>query len=276
MADRPFLAAALRYAEMFGWPVIPLHTPRSYDRCSCGTACGASNGKHPRTAHGLTDATTDAHQIREWGATFPDANVGLVMGVAAGVVAADEDGPKGAEALLALCGNPPTVTNLTARGRHLLFAHPGRPVPPKVRLAPDLDIRGDGSYIVAPPSFHRTGIRYRWDRENGLGPRDCDPAPFPPALLARLAPSAVQPAATIGPIPEGERNASLCRLGGAMRRYGCATSTILEALTAENDLRCQPPLAHGELERIAASVGRYPAAHSPTRPKADDRWAPRW
>src|SRR5690606_31535964 len=51
------LAAALAYAAR-GWPVLPLHTATATG-CSCrDRACG-SPAKHPRTMHGLRDATTD-------------------------------------------------------------------------------------------------------------------------------------------------------------------------------------------------------------------------
>ena len=57
-------AAALQYASR-GWAVLPLHNGMHGGACSCGKACG-SVAKHPRTAHGLTDATTDAATIEGW------------------------------------------------------------------------------------------------------------------------------------------------------------------------------------------------------------------
>jgi len=50
------LAAALDYSKR-GWPVIPLHSIKSDGRCSCGSETCSSQGKHPRTRHGLNDAT---------------------------------------------------------------------------------------------------------------------------------------------------------------------------------------------------------------------------
>ena len=58
------LEAALAYAAR-GWAVLPLHTPTG-GGCSCRDRKCRSIGKHPRTLHGVKDATTDAAQIRTW------------------------------------------------------------------------------------------------------------------------------------------------------------------------------------------------------------------
>ncbi len=82
------LIAALDYARR-GWPVIPLHTLTA-DGCSCHHEC-SSVGKHPRTKHGLKDATTDKESIRSWWDEWPDANVGIVAGAESGLVVLDVD-----------------------------------------------------------------------------------------------------------------------------------------------------------------------------------------
>jgi hypothetical protein len=58
------LDAALSYAQR-GWRVFPLHTPNGRG-CSCGNPMCGDTGKHPRTLHGLNDATTDKAQIHTW------------------------------------------------------------------------------------------------------------------------------------------------------------------------------------------------------------------
>jgi hypothetical protein len=67
---------------------------------------------------------------------------------------------------------------VTGAGWHLWFAHPGRPIPNSAgRLGPGINIRGDGGYVIAPPSLHPSGRRYRWERP--LGP----PLPVLPLWL---------------------------------------------------------------------------------------------
>jgi hypothetical protein len=92
--------AALGYAAR-GWAVFPLHTPRQGDPggCSCGAAHERAKdaGKHPRTRHGLTQASSDPVQVRSWWTRWPDANIGLATGVVFDVL--DVDGLDSCDAL---------------------------------------------------------------------------------------------------------------------------------------------------------------------------------
>ena len=108
--DTQPLNAALEYARR-GWPVLPLHTMNGDGRCTCGRADCDSPGKHPRTAHGVRDATTDEGRIRAWWARWPDANVAVPTGASGATgagtfVALDldrkDDGTDGAEVAKAL------------------------------------------------------------------------------------------------------------------------------------------------------------------------------
>ena len=58
-------------------------------------------------------------------------------------------------------------------------------------------------------------------------------------------------------IPAGQRNATLARLAGTMRRVGMTGPEMASALVRVNQDRCVPPLAPAEVERIAASIARY-------------------
>ena len=99
LPTKPSLAdAALQYG-LLGWPVVPLHEPAG-DRCSCGGSSCRAPGKHPRTRHGLKDASTDPATIGGWWAEFPTANVGVLTGVGFDVL--DVDGPAGEQSLEAV------------------------------------------------------------------------------------------------------------------------------------------------------------------------------
>ncbi len=156
---------AVRYAT-YGWPVLPLHTP-TVGGCSCPTAGCGSPGKHPRTRHGLHDATVDPDQVRAWWARWPEANIGVATGARSGLLVLDIDLPDGPASLHRLETDrgplPDTCRQTTGSGGHqLLFAHPNTTVANRTGLLPGIDVRGDGGYIVVPPSRHATGARYRW------------------------------------------------------------------------------------------------------------------
>jgi hypothetical protein len=124
--------------------------------------------KQPLTAHGCKAATTYAKTIQRWWGREPRANIGIATGAPSGLWALDVDLDHGGEDSLAELegthgGLPETITSITGGGgRHLLFKHPGVPVRNRVAIRPGVDCRGDGGFIVAPPSVHQSGRRYVW------------------------------------------------------------------------------------------------------------------
>jgi Primase C terminal 1 (PriCT-1)/AAA domain len=73
--------------------------------------------------------------------------------------------------------------------------------------------------------------------------------------------TAHKPADPVGDvILEGSRNDVLASLAGSMRRRGMGEAEILAALLVTNQRRCRPPLPQQEVERIARSIARRPAA----------------
>ncbi|MDA8201338.1 MAG: bifunctional DNA primase/polymerase [Chloroflexi bacterium] len=246
-----------------GWRVIPLHTPID-GACDCHRSDCSSPGKHPRTKNGLSDATTDADQIRKWWGMWPTANIGAV--VPDGFIVVDLD-----VADLATVFKsdelPRTATSRTGRGRHLIYRTTTL-IRPKVGVREHVDLRGPGSYIVVPPSLHISGVRYGWvvPIEDGIAD-----APAWVADAAQSPRAAVDRPDDLDLIPEGKRNAVLASLAGAMRRPGMTAAEIEPALLAVNAGRCQPPLSDDEVRAIAASVGRYPPGSGraiPPRPVA--------
>ena len=258
---------AAEYARR-GWAVFPLHTPDSSGTCSCkkGAKCEDS-GKHPRTKNGLNDASADPAQVARWWSRWPEANIGIVCGAVSGLVVIDVDGPDGEESLEALAAElgplPETVEALTGEGRHLYFNHPGVEIRPSTgEIGPALDVRGDGGYVVGPPSLHYTGRRYEW--EVAFHPDDLPLADLPEAWIRKLQkqdkPKRAQRTAQAEKIPEGRRNDTLLSFAGYMRRKGMSGDEINPALQAINELRCDPPLEYKEVEKIAYGVERYDPA----------------
>ncbi len=159
---------------------------------------------------------------------------------------------------------PVTLTANTGKGRHLFLASNGTVIRNSAgKVGSGLDIRGEGGYVVLPPSVHVSGAHYQWAVK-------VKPAPLPVWLAGLLAePERPQVADNrAGKIPVGKRNDTLARMAGAMRRTGMTQSAIESALLAENGLRCDPPLSEGEVRRIAQSVSRYEAA----KPESLNPW----
>lgn len=257
------LTAALRYAEL-GYPVFP---------CVPG-------GKAPLTPRGFHDATTDPEQIEPWWTRHPDANIGLPT---TGLLVLDLDGsgncwPSDPDQAADLA-NAGAIALTPRGGRHYLFRRPkGKAWKCSAgRLAPGVDVRTDGGYLVVPPSRTTPGD-YRWALGLELD-QSVDRLPEPPAWLVEALDRLTDLPACCGgslrqagapgpsrngtlpsdgnPIPQGQRNATLARLAGSMRRVGMSAAEIQAALLQINRDRCTPPLSPREVERIAASIARY-------------------
>ena len=163
---------ALFYASR-GWPVLPLHSAEK-GRCSCGDPNCGSAGKHPRTQHGVKDASKDPEQIHRWWRLWPDANVGIATGVVSGILVVDIDPRNGGEKSYEQLQNelPDAFTTLLkvrtgSGGAHLYFECLS-PTPCRTNIRPGIDIKADGGYVVAPSSWHVSGTRYRFVSNSGL------------------------------------------------------------------------------------------------------------
>ena len=181
------LAAALDYAER-GWPVLPLRP--------------AAKVPHGSLAlHGLHDATCDPSRIKAWWKASPTANVGIRTGLGIDVI--DIDGIDARAALEARCPEAFDGGLLVATGRgwHLYFATSG--LPSRTAVLPGVDVRGAGGYVVAPPSAHPDGQRYRFVDKGGDTTLERPPehlVPVPQGFL-ELCNSAPPAPATRGPVP---------------------------------------------------------------------------
>jgi hypothetical protein len=255
----PHLGRAARaYAARLQWSVFPLR------------ACE----KIPATAHGLKDASRDTHQIRQWWSQMPDANIGIATGEVSGFFAFDIDPAHGGdEELRALERQhgelPVTVRQLTGGGgEHVLFRHVLGLRNSAGKLGPGLDIRADGGYIVAAPSLHPNRRRYAWSVDGH--PLEVPIAEAPPWLIERArGPEAGNPQgdgllvarspedwveALAQPCPEGRRNDTLTRLVGHLLRHYVDPFVVLAIADNWNRLRCDPPLADGELLHTVNSI----------------------
>jgi hypothetical protein len=107
------------------------------------------------------------------------------------------DGDVGAESHRALERQygplPGTLISLTGNGRHYWFrADQEIPSTGKNKIAPGIDIKAEGGYVVAPPSIHPNGKTYRWLNH-------VPPAPAPAWLIKLIHQARTKPAPLILP-----------------------------------------------------------------------------
>jgi len=180
----PMLKAALAYAKL-GWPIHPIWWIKD-GRCACGQPEGACKpGKHPILKDWPARATTDPTLIERWFARYPNVNIAVATGPKSGIFVLDIDGAEGERTLVDLehrLGDMPERyvqqwTGGDRNGWQAFFAWPeGRMIRNSAgRLGPKLDTRGEGGYVLLPPSL--TTKRYRWAQERDPWSLPNEPAP---------------------------------------------------------------------------------------------------
>jgi putative DNA primase/helicase len=250
------LDAARQYAAR-GWPVFPVKPRAKVPYFHAADL-----------AHGLKGASTDLSLLLQWWGRWPGANVGIATGST--VVVLDVDLRTGGyETLHELEAEhgplPETPRALTGGGGlHFYLSAFGLWVPTRIGLAPGIDFKGVGGYVVTPPSVHETGRSYEW--EVGFSPDDVPLAPVPRWLLERLKGGAADRLRIDGAplvIHWGARNHRLHQFGCLLRRYGLGERAILGCLEVINREHATPPLDPEEVARIAASAVRYTPVPNP-------------
>src|SRR5262245_25788984 len=234
------LDAALEYAA-HGWPVFPI----------------VPGEKRPMTARGCKDATTDAGQVRSWWTETPDANIGIATGKESGLVVLDIDekpGKSGYESVKAL-GFQPTNTPwqvTQSGGAQVFFAYHEAVGNSVEKLGTGLDTRGEGGYVVAPPS-QVNGKPYRWtgDWRKPL-------APVPLEIIAKMQAagslngnghtkrSTAEWQQVMGGVPQGHRQDELAKVVGKL--YASLDPVLARQQAHLWGKACIPPLTAREID----------------------------
>jgi hypothetical protein len=165
---------------------------------------------------------------------------------------------------------PDTPQQTTAHsGQHFVFRLPtGVRVTNKVGIAPGLDVRTNGGYIVVEPSII-DGRGYHW--------RDLDDvyelqhAAEAPSWLTTLCLEKKEDTALDGGIYEnlkdqsicgGHRNDTLFRKACVLRHQRFNEEEVRTAVFSMNKRLCEPPLSNQEVEKLVASALQYRSSSS--------------
>lgn len=244
--------------------------------------------KAPLTEHGFCDASRDPNQIEQWWARWPDANIGIATGSVSGglvVIDLDVDDDKGIDGRVTLRewemkhGKLPDSTwlSITGRGGYHYFYKDTSTVKTRTGIYEGIDIRGEGGYIVAPPSIHPNGRRYEWEQ---------DPMLYPLAAADSVVFDFLMPVPEEWSrkqfelpelIPEGRRTDALVKLVCSQQAKGLSDEAIRAAVQVENEQKCNPPLTDQELEKeVFPALKRYKKGTAPYQGKDFSRrsnWA---
>lgn len=236
---------ALYYAEL-GLAVFPL----------------AYRNKVPAIEGGCKAATTEKSKIERWWNQNPGYNIGIATGNKSNglvVIDLDVDKNKGIDGYEVLRDwqnkhgeLPETWQSITGRGGYHYFYKDTITHSNKVGLYEGVDIRGEGGYIVAPPSVHPNGNTYEWEQE----PKEYEIAQvddivndFFKGEKQRIDSEHKTNFKVPELIPEGKRVDTIVRLIASLRTKGLDDDAIKAAVRVENEKRCNPPLKEKELEK---------------------------
>lgn len=230
--------------------------------------------KRPITPHGMNDWSDDPEQVRRWWMDRPDCNIGLVCGTPSnGLLVLDFDVSDEKDGMATLRewqkvhGElPETAEAITGSGgRHLLYRTDRTNIHPSVNHKLGVDVRCDGSYIVAPPSIHPNGEAYEWwASPEDVGIATADGAVYD--FLDHIQRNGGQDELVKSPggkfsLPEtigkGERNDTLFKYASSLRSLGRSDEEIANAVTGANYKHCKPPLPEQDVAKIVKSACRY-------------------
>lgn len=183
--------------------------------------------------------------IEEWWAKWPDANLGVITGKISGITVID------VEAGGDISKFPSTSIIRTGGGGYHLYYQYSPGFENKTRVFPLTDIRGEGGFVVAPPSVHSSGQKYQVQERRTL-------APFPVELFGGKKEKVNDWAEIIKGVNEGSRNANAAKIAGKLLKafapndWEGSVWFILAKWNSGN----VPPLSEYELRNTFKSIAK--------------------
>lgn len=255
----PLAEAAHDYVER-GLAIIPLGVGK----------------KEPVTKSGLNDWTDNPGQIDVWWGQGehagkrgnPSYNIGMACGqVSGGIIAIDLDCHSDEANGLHFLRDwevehgklPETWTQITGSGGKQLFYRAGQDIRNSANGEIGVDVRGNGGYVVLPPSLHPCGDCYEWS----ISPDDMDVADADDKVYDFI--RAVSKTKKRGDgwnaekagIPseiKENRNETLFSLGRSFLSRGTGHDEVATLIRSLNATICRPPLPEAEVEKLIGSI----------------------
>ncbi len=276
----PSLGLAARSLAAAGVPVFPC----------------VVEGKRPLTRRGFLDASSDPEQVAAWWSRTPYANLGIPTGAPSGVVVVDVDvhGPHDGRAAFqratdaGLVDGAGLLVRTPTGGAHVYFpATPGREQRSWQAATAGVDFRGDGGYIIAPPSrriIDGSVCRYEVAdiAAHSVGHVDAarlrdflDPRPVAPlrASSGSMEEDAERLATWVAGRGEGERNRGLFWAACRLAENGVSPAEALDALGAAAQ---SAGLGDREITTTVRSAYRATQPASEVTPGGRSQSAGRW
>lgn len=212
-------------------------------------------------------------EITSWWTTYPEANIGIITGSISGIAVIDMDTPEAVE--YGKKNFPKTPTVKTGKGAHAYFQYrEGVRNQQNKKELPGIDIRGEGGYVVAPPSVHYSGNKYTW--AEGLGLDVVPMAEFPDLIMQSLGIST--PYSNVlqfekldetdktdetdmlskkdyfwGGVSEGGRNNAMAQFAGDLFQKGMSFEEVLHLCGLQNQ-SYKPPMDDKEVFNVVKSI----------------------
>ena len=161
----------MEYEKNFNLSLIPVNTKT----------------KKPLVAWaGMQKKKASATLITKWFKQYPDAGLGIVTGNLSGILVVDCDTQEGYQETMKRIPDAAIIPTVkTPRGHHLYFKYPvGSGLSVGQSILPGVDFRGEGGYVVCPPSVNGNGGQYTWIEGQSLN--EIDPPEIPNGILEIL------------------------------------------------------------------------------------------
>lgn len=208
-----------------------------------------------------------AEEVKTWWTIHPEANIGMATGKLSGISVVDIDPKNGGTVPAGM----PTMTTVIATGGggwHYYFKHI-EGVTNQDSGFLGVDIRGEGGYVVVPPSVHQSGIAYEVIVSEPL-------VSFPVEFF-KFEKKKFDAALVVNGVKSGDRNMTATRLVGSLiAKYHRREEweSIVFPLLRAWDKNNSPPLGEQQLRVVFESIAKkHASTHTEELPETPQEYS---